>query len=153
MDTVNTLAFLAELPAKYTTIVHVLENKDKELSDAKRELGNVTSELAAVKEVREVLFTLVEKLWTLLCTYEHEQGATHREHQTLESVLDLALTRFDLLSARIDSESLRRENSQLRDALQMRTAQEANTRAVAQHATQDHTGMTNGSSISDVGST
>jgi hypothetical protein len=98
---------LTDLPAKYITIVHALENKDKELSDARRELSNVTSELAAVKEVREFLFTLVEKLWTLLCTYEHEQGATHREDQTLEYVLDLALARFDLLSARIDSESLR----------------------------------------------
>jgi chromosome segregation ATPase len=138
----NVWAFLADVPAKCTTIAHTLEKKEKELSDARRELGNLTSELAAVKEVREVLFALVEKLWTLLCTYEHEQGATHREHQTLESVLDLALARFDLLGARIDSESLRRENCQLRAALQMGRAQEANTRPVAQHVTEDHTGTT-----------
>ncbi|KAI9035012.1 uncharacterized protein KD926_004826 [Aspergillus affinis] len=130
------MTFLADLPAKCTTIAHLIQKNSKELSDAKSALSSATSELSAVKEIRDVLFALVEKLWLLLCTYEHQQGASHRERQTMEFALDLALARFDLLTLRIDRDNLRQENAQLQEALRIRMAEETLPLPVASRATE-----------------
>ncbi|KAE8359038.1 hypothetical protein BDV27DRAFT_59357 [Aspergillus caelatus] len=114
------MASFADLPAKCTALVHAVEKLGQELSNTKRELRDVTSELVAAKGVGTVLSSLVDKLGALLCSYAREQTSAHRQQQILEAILDSALAQLDLLDAQMDCNSLRRENTQLRDALQER---------------------------------
>ena len=63
------MASFADLPAKYTALVYTVEKLGQKLSNTKRELQDVTLELAAAKEVGTILSSLVDRFRALLCSY------------------------------------------------------------------------------------
>ncbi|KAK6810853.1 hypothetical protein RU639_013589 [Aspergillus parasiticus] len=114
----SALDSLTDLATRCARIVSAVEKKNKELSEARIEVHNIHAELANAKEHTHILFTLVEKMWALLATYEQEGGPASRQNLLFESVLDCAIAQLELQSLKIDCEELHQENGQLRELLQ-----------------------------------
>lgn len=97
-----------DLPAKCATICNTLKTKDQELR-------NIHAQFVNNIEITEVLFELMGKMRTLLSSYEQEQ----KQGLDLESAFELADARLKLQSLKLDCDTLRQENSHLREALQI----------------------------------
>ncbi|BCR83561.1 uncharacterized protein ACHE_10963S [Aspergillus chevalieri] len=96
-----------DLPAKCASICNTLKTKDHELRNTHAQLVNNI-------EITEVLFELMWKMRTLLSSYEQEQ----KQGLDLESAFELAEARLKLQSLELDCDTLRQENSHLREVLQ-----------------------------------
>jgi hypothetical protein len=109
---------LAELPKTCDTIVNAFGKNSRELKVARDELCNAQSELTILKGLLEILFTLLEKMWATVRTYQmgkdRKEAQVQREEEPLGAVLDLAIMQLDLQSIKIDRDALRRENNFLR---------------------------------------
>ncbi|KAL4862108.1 hypothetical protein BDV12DRAFT_203356 [Aspergillus spectabilis] len=115
--------FLAQLPTKCAAIVNTLGKDNQKISALRQELSRVYDEHTATKGLVDILLSLIEKMWLLLCTYDQEHGAAVRQRQIFESVLDAAIAQLDLQSLRQDYGSLSQENHWLRSSLERQSAE------------------------------
>jgi hypothetical protein len=109
---------LVELPKTCNTIINAFGKNSRELKAARDELCNAQSKLTILKGLLEILFTLLEKMWATVQTYQigkdRKEAQVQREEEPLGAVLDLAIMQLDLQSIKINHDALRRENNFLR---------------------------------------
>ncbi|RDH26148.1 hypothetical protein BDQ94DRAFT_176606 [Aspergillus welwitschiae] len=112
----ETLRSFARLAGTCQEVLDAYGRQAREFRAAKQDLQRVQDELTSVKGVSDILFTLVENLWALVCACRDGNDELLSQ-TTLEVVLDATIGRLDSQSLREAQETLRRENQQLRDLL------------------------------------